>query len=250
VRVFVTGASSGIGRALALHYGRRGAILGLAARRKALLQTLIDELGNDRAVAYQVDVRDGTAMNEAARDFIARHGVPDIVIANAGISRGTLSDKAEDTEAFQAVIDINLVGLAKTFQPFIAPLRAAGGGKLVGIASVAGIRGLPGAGAYSASKAGAINYLESLRVELQGFGIEVVTVMPGFVDTPMTQANPYPMPFIINAEDAARRIARIIAKGSRTAVVPWPMAIAARVLRWTPGWLYEAIATRAPRKPR
>ena len=145
MRVFVTGASSGIGRALALHYGHSGAILGLAARRKSLLQALIDELGNDRAIAYQVDVRDAIAMNEAARDFIARHGVPDIVIANAGISRGTLSDKSEDTEAFQAVIDINLVGLAKTFQPFIAPLRAAGGGKLVGVASVAGIRGLPGA---------------------------------------------------------------------------------------------------------
>ena len=250
MRVYITGASSGIGRALAQHYRRDGAFLGLTARRESVLQSLVAELGAENAVAYAIDVRDGTAMSNAANDFIARFGVPDIVIANAGISRGTLSDGRNDIETFAAVIDTNLIGVVNTLQPFIASMRTMGRGKLVGIASVAGIRGLPGAGAYSASKAAAINYLESLRVELYGSGIRVVTVLPGFIDTPMTQVNPYSMPFIIGVEDAARRIARVIARAPRKAVIPWPMAIAARVLRWTPDWLYDSIARRAPRKPR
>ena len=250
MRVYITGASSGIGRALALHYRREGAFLGLTARRESALQSLVAELGAENAVPYPIDVRDGAAMRNAADDFVARFGAPDIVIANAGISRGTVAENREDMETFRAVIDTNLVGVVNTLQPFIASMRAAGRGTLVGVASVAGIRGLPGAGAYSASKAAAINYLESLRVELRGSGIRVVTVMPGFIATPMTQANPYPMPFIISAEDAARRIARIIARAPSAAIIPWPMAIVARVLRWTPGWLYERIASHAPRKPR
>jgi NADP-dependent 3-hydroxy acid dehydrogenase YdfG len=247
LRVFITGASSGIGRALALHYGARGAFLGLVARRAAELESLI---GDDKAAAYSIDVRDGAAMTTAANAFIARYGVPDIVIANAGVSVGTQSASREDIDAFQAVIDTNLVGMAKTFQPFLAPMCAARNGTLVGVASIAGVRGVPGAGAYSSSKAAAINYLESLRVELRGSGVRVVTLMPGFIDTPMTQLNPFSMPFLISAEDAARRIARIIARAPRTAVIPWPMAAVARLLRWAPDWLYDAFAAHAPRKPR
>jgi NAD(P)-dependent dehydrogenase (short-subunit alcohol dehydrogenase family) len=250
VRVFITGASSGIGRALALHYARSGASLGLTGRRENALRALIDALGSDKAASYTVDVRDSAAMRDAARDFTTRFGTPDIVIANAGISHGTRTGEPEDIDAFQAIIDTNLVGIVKTFQPFIAPMCARGQGKLVGIASVAGVRGLPGAGAYSSSKAAAINYLESLRVELQGSGVKVVTVMPGFIDTAMTRANPYPMPFIIGADDAARRIARIIERAPRVAVTPWPMAIVARALRWTPDWLYDVLTRNAPRKPR
>lgn len=250
MRVFITGASSGIGRALALHYGRLGACLGVTGRRESALQSVFAELGADHGAAYAVDVRDGPAMQAAAGDFMARFGTPDIVIANAGISLGTPADEAGDQSAFEAVIDTNLIGLVKTFQPFIAPLKAQRGGALVGIASLAGVRGLPGAGAYSASKAGAINYLESLRVELAGSGVKVIAVLPGFIDTPMTRVNPYPMPFIIDAQDAARRIARIIARGPRTAVIPWPMAPVALVLRWMPDALYDALARRAPRKPR
>jgi short-subunit dehydrogenase len=247
LRVFITGASSGIGRALAFHYGARGAFLGLVARRAAELESLI---GDDKAAAYSIDVRDGAAMTAAANAFIARYGVPDIVIANAGVSVGTHSTSGEDIDTFQAVIDINLLGMVKTLQPFVAPMCAAGSGTLVGIASIAGVRGVPGAGAYSSSKAAAINYLESLRVELRGSGVRVVTLMPGFIDSAMTRSNPYPMPFIISAEEAARRIARIIARAPRTAVIPWPMAIVARLLRWAPGWLYDAFAAHAPRKPR
>lgn len=174
-RVIITGASSGIGAALARLYAQRGAVLGLIARRKTELEHLAAQLPSP-AFSYPADVRDAAALQTAAADFIARHGCPDIVIANAGVSSGTLTEFAADTLAFQEVIDINVVGMAKTFQPFVAAMRAAGRGALVGIASVAGYRGLPAAAAYCASKAAAISYLESLRVELGPSGIKVITI--------------------------------------------------------------------------
>jgi short-subunit dehydrogenase len=129
-------------------------------------------------------------------------------------------------------------------------MRAAGRGTLAGIASVAGFRGLPGAGAYSASKAAAISWLESLRTELAGSGVAVVTICPGYVDTPMTRVNRYRMPFLLGAEEAARRIARAIERRERFTVIPWQMALAGRVLRWLPPWLYDRLMRNAPRKPR
>lgn len=249
MRVFITGASSGIGRALALHYAGRGARLGVCARGEAALQALAAELGPG-ASAYRADVRDTTEMQRAAQAFIARHGVPDIVIANAGVSHGTLTGEPADIAAFQDIIDVNLIGMVKTFQPFIQPMVQAGQGTLVGIASVAGVRGLPGAGAYSASKAAAISYLESLRLEMRPTGVKVVTLLPGYIDTPMTRGNPYPMPFLLTAEAAARRFARAIARQRPVAVIPWQMAIVARVLRWLPVRVYDVLFARAPHKPR
>ncbi|MBI2289252.1 MAG: SDR family oxidoreductase, partial [Betaproteobacteria bacterium] len=184
-RVMITGASSGIGMALARHYAQRGAVLGLIARREAALAQLAAQLPSATLI-YPADVRDAAALQAAAADFIARHGCPDIVIANAGVSIGTLTEFAADTPTFQEVIDINVVGMVKTFQPFLAAMRAAGRGALVGIASVAGYRGLPGAAAYCASKAAAISYLESLRIELAASGIKVITICPGYIATPMT----------------------------------------------------------------
>jgi short-subunit dehydrogenase len=148
------------------------------------------------------------------------------------------------------VFDTNVTGLVNTFQPFVAPMRAARRGTLVGIASIAGFRGLPGSGAYSASKAAAINYLESLRVELRGSGIAVVTVCPGYIATPMTADNPYPMPFLMRPDEAARKIARAIAWRKRFYVLPWQMAIAGRLLRTLPRGFYDRIFAKAPRKPR
>ena len=142
------------------------------------------------------------------------------------------------------------MGIVNAFQPFVAAMRAARRGALVGIASVAGFRGLPGSGAYSASKAAAIAYLESLRVELHGSGVAVVTVCPGYVATPMTAKNPYRMPFLIEPDAAARSIARAIAARRRFCVVPWPMAIAARALALVPRPLYDRMLANAPRKPR
>jgi short-subunit dehydrogenase len=148
------------------------------------------------------------------------------------------------------VLAVNVVGLFNTFQPFIAPMRAAGRGTLAGIASVAGIRGLPGSGAYSASKAAAITYLEALRGELRSSGLKVVTVLPGFIETPMSAHNPYPMPFILPVDEAARRIARVIDAGTSYAVVPWQMAIVAKLLRLLPNRLFDAILSGRGRKPR
>jgi short-subunit dehydrogenase len=248
-RVFITGASSGIGAALARHYAARGATLGLVARRAEALAGVAAPFAPPCA-CYAADVTDAAAMHAAAQDFIARHGLPDVVIANAGISVGTSPEEGDDIAVLARVLATNVVGLAATFQPFVAPMRAARRGTLVGVASVAGFRGLPGAAAYSSSKAGAITWLESLRTELHGSGVRVVTLCPGYVDTPMTRVNRYRMPFLLPADEAARRFARVIDRGQRFAVVPWQMWLASLVLRALPRPLYERAFARAPRKPR
>lgn len=248
-RVVITGASSGIGAALAREYAKRGATLGLIARRRDHLDELAASF-DVPAATYAADVRDVAALQAAAADFVSRFGAPDVVIANAGVSRGTLTQHPEDLAAFRAVFDINVMGMVNTFQPFLPAMLQAGWGTLAGIASVAGFRGLPGAGAYSASKAAAIAYLESLRVELRGSGVKVVTICPGYVATPMTQDNPYPMPFLLPAQEAARRFVRAIDRGASLAVIPWQMALVARVLRLLPNALYDRLLKNAPRKPR
>jgi short-subunit dehydrogenase len=250
MKVFVTGASSGLGAALARHYAARGATLGLVARRESELERLAAALAPTTVATYAVDVRDADAMAEAGRAFVARFGVPDVVIGNAGISRGTLTDHAEDLPAFRAVLETNVLGLVHTFHPFVAPMGAARRGVLAGIASVAGFRGLPGSGAYCGSKAAAIAYLESLRVELRPRGIDVLTICPGFIATPLTQRNPYRMPFLMQPDDAARRIARAIAARRAFCVVPWPMAIGARLLRALPRPLFDRLLQHRKRKPR
>ena len=172
------------------------------------------------------------------------------MIGNAGVSRGTVTDYAEDLPAFRSVLETNVLGLVHAFQPFLTPMRTARRGTLVGIASIAGFRGLPGSGAYSASKAAAIGYLESLRVELRGSGIAVVTICPGYIATPMTAHNPYRMPFLMQPDAAARKIARAIARRKRFYVLPWQMALAGRVFRALPRPLYDRIFANAPVKPR
>ena len=253
MRVFITGASSGIGAALAAHYAARGARLGLVARRAETLAEVGRKLPGE-PVLYAADVADARAMQDAARDFMARFGVPDIVIANAGVSSGTLTECAEDLAVIRRIFEINVLGMAATFSPFIAAMRAAArpdkGGRLVGIASVAGIRGLPGAEAYSASKAAAITYLESLRLEMRPYGIKVVTIAPGYIETPMTAVNPYKMPFLLPADVAAERFAAAIGRGVTYTVIPWQMGVVAKILRALPNWLYDRLFTSAPRKPR
>ena len=248
-RVLITGASSGIGAALAREYARRGARLGLVARRGQALQQLAEALGCHLCV-YQADVRDAQSMQGVAADFVARHGGADVVIANAGVSAGTLTEHGEDHEVFREIMDINVLGMVHTFSPFLPGMRAARSGTLVGIASVAGIRGLPGAGAYSASKSAAITYLESLRVETRGSGVRVLTIAPGYIDTPMTERNPYPMPFMLPADTAARHMIDAIERARPYTVVPWQMGLVALALRALPRWAYDRLFARAPHKPR
>lgn len=248
-RVFITGASSGIGAALARHYAAEGAILGLVARRGALLDELKASLNTECAV-YAVDVRDADGMRTAAEDFMQRHGTPDIVIANAGVSRGTLTECAEDLTAFRAVMDINVLGMVHTFHPFIERMRQAGQGHLAGIASVAGLRGLPGASAYSASKAAAISYLESLRVEMVKSGVSVTTICPGYIRTPMTDVNTYPMPFMMEADDAAAKMARAIDQKRRYVILPWQMALIGRFMKLLPAGVWDWAMKNAPHKTR
>ena len=250
MKVFITGASSGIGAALAREYAKSGAQLGLFARRADALAALAESLAPLTPAIYAGDVRDASALAAAATDFGRRFGVADVVIASAGFSRGTLTDHPEDNAAFRAIMETNVLGMLYTFQPFLPAMLAARGGKLVGIASVAGFRGLPGAGAYSASKAAAIRYLESLRVELRQSGVGVITICPGYVATPMTAGNPYRMPFLLPADKAARLIVRAIGRGRRFYVLPWQMAWMGRLLSIVPRPAYDRTFARVKRKPR
>ena len=249
MNVFVTGASSGIGAALAREYAARGAQLGLVARRQIKLDELARTLPGTHH-CYAVDVTDRDALIATARQFEAATGGADIVIANAGISMGVLTEYYEDLETFGQVLQTNVVSIAYTFHPFIAPMRKRRAGKLVGIASIAGIRGLPGSEAYCASKAAAISYLESLRVELARDGIRVLTIAPGFVRTPLTARNPYSMPFLMDADKFARAAVDAITAGRSYTVIPWQMAVLAKVLRALPNWLYDRVMARRPYKPR
>lgn len=255
-RVFITGASSGIGEALARRYAEQGAMLGLAARRETALRELVAQLPNpDRHRIYPLDVTDAGALRAAAEDFIDASGGVDVVIANAGVSRGTLTEIPEDMAVFERIVATNLNAIVATFGPFIGCMkRQAQAGsrecRLVGIASVAGVRGIPGAAAYSASKAAVISYCESLRVELAPSGIRVVTIVPGYIDTPMTRKNPFPMPFLMPAPEFARRAASAIGAGTGYRVIPWQMGVVAKLLRLLPNPLYDLAFARAPRKLR
>lgn len=250
--VFITGASSGIGQALALKYHRAGWRLALVARRAEAVQqwALTQGIGADDVGVYAADVRDVAAITAAGRACIARQGLPDVVIANAGISVGMDSADIADLEVMRATFETNNLGLAATFQPFVAAMCQRGSGRLVGIASVAGIRGLPGHGAYCASKAAVISYCESLRGECRAAGVKVVTIAPGYIDTPLTRGNRYSMPFLMTAEAFADRAYRHIAAGVRMRVIPWQMGVVAALLRVLPDALFDRLLAGRPRKRR
>jgi len=249
---FITGASSGIGQALAARFQRGGYRLALVARRTAEVQAWAQARGwaPDTWAVYGADVRDVAAIARAGQDCVAAQGLPDVVIANAGISVGIDPADFGDLEVLRATYETNLLGLAATFQPFVQAMRARRSGRLVGIASVAGIRGLPGHAAYCSSKAAVIGYCESLRVELRTDGVQVVTLGPGYVDTPLTRGNPYSMPFLLRPDEFADRAYGAIRRGVSYQVIPWQMALLAKLLRALPnGWFDRLVAGRG-RKPR
>ena len=248
-RVFITGASSGIGMALAREFSDEDVVLGLISRRIEQLDNLANDLATDVYV-YAADVGDSLAMKSAAEAFIQSVGVPDLVIANAGVSSGTLTSEAKDQVVFEQIMRTNVLGMVHTYQPFVEAMKIRGSGTLVGISSIAGFRGIPGSGAYSASKAAVTAYLESLRVELSSSGVNVLTVCPGYIKTPMTDVNPFYMPFLMDADRAARSIRKAIIKKKRFHVLPWQMSLVGFFLRLMPRYLYDSLMRRAPRKPK
>jgi short-subunit dehydrogenase len=249
---FITGASSGIGQALAARYARAGWRLALVARRADALQVwaAAQGLGPDRVGIYPADVADTGAIVDAGRRCIAAQGLPDVVVASAGISIGMDTAERADLDVMRELLAVNNVGLAATFHPFLAAMRARGSGTLVGVASVAAIRGLPGHGAYCASKAGVVAYCESLRVECRGSGVRVVTLVPGYVATPLTAGNRYSMPFLMAPEAFAERAFDAIAAGCSYRVIPWPMGVVAKALRLLPNAWYDRLLAGRGRKPR
>ena len=257
MNIFITGASSGIGQALAIAYAKRykqQVKLGLLGRNTDALEQLAAKLKATYATdskIYMVDVRQPEAVQQAATSFISTYGATNIVIAAAGVSRGTLTENPEDTAAFQAVMDINVMGMLHTFSPFIESMQQSSEPcHLVGIASVAGIRGLPGAGAYSASKSAVISYLESLRVEMRPYNIHVTTIAPGYIKTPMTAINQYKMPFLMDVDIFAEKCIKAVETKTRFKIIPWQMGWVAKLMRLMPTWLYDKLASHAPHKKR
>ena len=250
--VFITGASSGIGQALAHRYHQAGFRLALVARRTSEVKTWASaqKISPDSYEIYSADVSVTDSIVAAGRDCIAHQGVPDVVIANAGISVGMDTAVRSDIDVMARTFATNNIGMAATFQPFVDAMVQRGSGTLVGIGSVAGIRGLPGHGAYCASKAAVISYCESLRGELRPHGVRVVTVSPGYIDTPLTQQNRYSMPFLMQPADFADRAFRTIQAGVSYRVIPWQMGVVAKLLRMLPNPLFDKVLAGRPRKRR
>ncbi|MDD0816067.1 SDR family oxidoreductase [Curvibacter sp. HBC28] len=250
--VFITGASSGLGQALAWRYHQAGWRLALVARRREAIEAWAQDKGLPASdwVAYRADVAQREQIIAAAQQCLLQQGLPDVVIANAGISVGVDSAERDDLEVLAHIFATNNLGMAATFHPFIHPMVAQRRGTLVGIASVAGIRGLPGHGGYCASKAGVISYCESLRGEMRPHGVRVVTLSPGYVDTPLTQQNRYGMPFLMSPEAFAEQAFRAIAAGVSYRVIPWPMGVVAKLMRALPNAWFDRLLSGRPRKHR
>ena len=250
--VFITGASSGIGQALALRFHRAGYRLALVARRTLEIKTWASAEGisADSYEIYSADVAVIDSIVAAGRECLVRQGLPDVVIANAGISVGMDTSVRDDIDVMARTFATNNIGMAATFHPFMGGMAERGSGTLVGIGSVAGIRGLPGHGAYCASKAAAISYCESLRGEMRPLGVRVVTLSPGYIDTPLTRQNRYSMPFLMQAGDFADRAFKAISAGVSYRVIPWQMGVVAKLLRLVPNALFDKLLAGRPRKRR
>ncbi|MEB0057441.1 SDR family oxidoreductase [Variovorax sp. LG9.2] len=250
--VFITGASSGIGQALAARFYEAGYNLALVARRTSEIESWAQtrQLATDRFQIYGADVAQIDSIVAAGADCIACQGLPDVVIANAGISVGIDTAQRGDIDVLARTFAVNNIGLAATFHPFVAAMAKRGSGRLVGIGSVASIRGLPGHGAYCASKSGVVAYCESLRGELRPSGVKVVTLCPGYIDTPLTQGNRYGMPFLMQASEFADAAFKTIESGTSYRVIPWQMGMIAKLMRLVPNALYDRLVQGRGRKKR
>ena len=245
----LTGACGGLGQALARMLIGQGAAVALVGLHVPTLQALA-ALAPGRCAVYTPDVADSAAMQAMAADWTARSGTPDLVIANAGVAGGFDTAEAADLAVMRRMLEINLLGAATTFQPFVAAMRTQRRGALAGVASIAGWRGMPGNGAYCASKGGLIRYLESLRAELRGSGVHVSTVSPGYLRTALTAGNRFAMPGLMEPEDAARAMLAGIARGRGHIVLPARIGYLSRLLDLLPEALHDRVLLGQPRKPR
>jgi short-subunit dehydrogenase len=242
-RIFITGASSGIGEALARRFAGQGTTLGLVARRRELLDTLAGEL-RDRGASVDVqaaDVADTAAMKRIAAGFLDAAGGIDLVVANAGMGIRSALLQGESAEVAR-LMGVNVVGVTNTVVPFVPAMVAARSGLLLAIASVAGFRALPGRAAYAASKAAVITFMDALRMELVGTGVHAMTVCPGFIKTPMTSVLKYNLPFLMEVEDAVDHIAGAIERRKKNWTFPWQFRMLRPVFRNAPEWLIRKLA--------
>ncbi len=241
--VFLTGASSGIGEGLALEMAKRGAVLGLLARRKDLLIDLAVrcEAAGGKARVFAADVTDAGAVKKAAQDFRDEFGHIDIMIANAGIG-GAADARDLDVEKVTRIINVNLIGTVNAVGAVLPQMIERGSGQLVAISSLAGYRGLPRSAAYCGSKAGVSNFFESLRLDLKGTGVDVTIIHPGFIKTPLTAGRHHTMPFLMELEDGVNKILSIIEKKKKSAAFPFPLSTLVRAGNFFPVWLYDRIA--------
>ncbi len=250
--VFITGASSGIGQALAWRFYQSGYSLALVARRTQEIEqwAVAKGLARERYRVHGADVSVVDSIVSAGRACLAVQGVPDVVVANAGISIGVDTSERADIDVIARTFAVNNVGMAATFHPFMEAMVRRGSGAMVGIGSVNGIRGMPGHGAYCASKAAVISYCESLRVELRASGVKVVTICPGYIDTSLTRGNLYSMPFLMPPSEFADQSFAAIEAGKSYRVIPWQMGVVARFLRILPNTLFDKLFAGRPRKRR
>lgn len=245
--VFLTGASSGIGEALAVEMAKRGAILGLLARRAEMLENLAErcESFGGKARIFACDVVDSKAVQDSAESVRKEFGRIDILIANAGIGGNNKETRELQPEAVKKVIDINLIGAVNSVSAVLPQMLERKSGQLVAISSLAGFRGLPKSAAYSASKAGMTAFFESVRLDVQEKGISVTIIQPGFIKTPLTSGRANKMPFLMELEDSLPLFLNAIEKQRKFSAFPWQLANFVKLGRIFPAWLYDKIASGA-----
>jgi short-subunit dehydrogenase len=245
--VLLTGASSGIGEALAVALAKRGATLGLLARRKELLEKLARECESVGGTArvFACDVTNEDDVLAAADDLYAEFDRIDILIANAGIGGNDADTRSLKPIAVRKVIDINLLGAVNSVHAVLPRMIAKGSGQIVAISSLAGFRGLPKSAAYSASKAGMTAFFESVRLDVKHTGVAVTIIQPGFIRTPLTSGRSGKMPFLMDLEDAIPLFVKAIEKKKKFAAFPWQLATVVRAGKLMPAWLYDRVAGKA-----
>lgn len=250
--IFITGASSGIGQAMAWRFYQAGYSLALVARRTQEMEQWVTQRGvtAERHQIYSADVSSIDSIVAVAQRCLQNQGVPDVVIACAGVSIGMDTAERSDLDVMARTFATNNIGMAATFHAFIDPMVQRGSGTLVGIGSVGGIRGLPGHGAYCSSKAAVISYCESLRGELRPSGLKVVTICPGYIDTPLTEKNRYTMPFLMQPDVFADKAFAAIEACATYQVIPWQMGWVAKLMRALPNWVFDKAFAGRPRKRR